>query len=143
MKLKIKAYYFIQTGLITILAFVVFETLRSLPYSQTWSELGKSGIVLSVFTAIVFGLLNMIINSAIFVLLRRNKARIAFDLPSIIWVIIGIAYLIGIQNGGAKSFLEYLPIVVFIEPIIFNQGIKHLLINRNTRGLQDPANIPA
>ena len=127
MKSTLTAYYFIQTGLLVLLALAVFETLRSLPYSQAWTEHGKSGIELAIITALEFGILNMAINSTNFVLLKSNNTRIAFDLPSIIWLILAIAYLIAIQKSGADSPLEYLPTVLCIEPIIYNQSIKQLL----------------
>ncbi|QNR25134.1 hypothetical protein [Croceimicrobium hydrocarbonivorans] len=129
MKSKLRTYYFLQAGLLILIAFAVFETLRSLPYLKTWTELGKSGIELTISTALVFGILSMVINSTNFVLLKNNKTKIAFDLPSIIWLIIGISYLIAIQNSGAESLIEYLPIVLCIEPIMYNQRIKHLLSN--------------
>ncbi|MBD77649.1 MAG: hypothetical protein CL840_01755 [Crocinitomicaceae bacterium] len=127
MKPKIKTYYFIQTGLITLLAFVVSESLRSLPYSNAWTELGKSGMALSFIGALEFGILNMIINSLNFVSLKNKKTFIAFELPSLIWLTIGIVHFVMIQKSGANSYLEFILIVLFFEAIMYNQVIKRLL----------------
>lgn len=110
-----------------LIAFAVFETLSSLPYSKTWTELGKSGPEATIGAALVFGILSMVINASNFALLKNNKTRVAFDLPSIIWLIIAMAYLVSIQKSGADSPIEFLPIVLCIEPIVYNQVIKHLL----------------
>ncbi len=127
MKANLKASYLLQTALVSTLAFIVFESLRRMPFSNVWKELGKSGMGISFFVAVEFALLNLLIHGLNFVFLKKGNTKVAFDLPSILWLILGTVYLLLIYQSGTKLLLEYLPIILFLEPILYNQGLKRWL----------------
>lgn len=124
----IKKYYITQLIVGPIFTVLLINLMGILNQIDDYSK-GRL-LITSIAGGLLYSLLNGLINALNFSYSKRQNDLLAFYLPILIWTIpLIIAISETVESNGAK-ITDWLLILIWIEPIVYNLIIKKAAANK-------------
>ena len=125
MNKTIRKYYLIQLGISFLICVTTVNMIGLINEIDKYSR-GRL-ILLSMVGALLFLILNALINSLNFTFNRTKNEFMAFYLPILIWCI-AIAYVIA-RLKEDTFITDLIMLIIWIEPIVYNLKLKKAAAN--------------
>ncbi len=124
----IKKYYITQliVGLIFTVLLINLKGILNLIDDYSKGRL----LLMSIVGGLLYSLLNGLINALNFSYSKRQNDLLAFYLPILIWTIPLIIAISETIESNETKITDWLLILIWIEPIIYNLIIKKVAVNK-------------
>ena len=124
----IKKYYVTQLIVGLVFTVLLINLMGILNQIDDYSK-GRL-LIMSIVGGLLYSLLNGLINALNFSYSKRQNDLLAFYLPILIWTIpLIIATSETVESNGTK-ISDWLLILIWIEPIVYNLIIKKAAANK-------------
>jgi hypothetical protein len=117
MKVYINSKYLIQLG---SSFFIGLFSLIFLFLTDSIDELTPNLLILCIFGACFYTLLNAILNYPNLTFHKKQSVLLAFHLPLILWGIFVLIVLIELLESKGEKLTDWMLMLWFIEPFLYN-----------------------